>query len=388
MLMKLSDIYINDVNTFDIIVSALENIDKTGNLAKHSINVAYIMSRIADFNGSYNEHELSLLVIASILHDIGIAWEIDKTTDVAKVLSVESGRDHVFSHSIYSYIFFKYVGNLGLLSYGALNHHLDRNNITEDISGVSRYASLLHVVDDFERYGCELSEIDKYSGSRYNTSDVELLKKVLSETTLGEDIPNARWRLAMRFLKFNISSMRFKSLLRVMLYGTEKIHPGISRTTSYNAYLNWCVGRFSKLGTIECSKLYLLGYNVHMPIHSNFGTDTMDDLRNSVASVVRGNPTDLIEEIAFNCFELAKILYQIVPNTGVVKPSNLREAIDEAYKITGSDRLVNVSTGKIDYVSNCLNPINEDIKVVLEMVDRKHSKMLHDMNSRYLRELS
>ena len=109
--------YITSKNLFLLICDALNLMDKS--LVKHGTRVSYIMSRMLECKGGYEKFEIADFMLLAVLHDIGAY----KTDDVRKPLSYEA--KNVLPHSIYGYLFLKYLSPLTEQSKMILYHHVD-----------------------------------------------------------------------------------------------------------------------------------------------------------------------------------------------------------------------------------------------------------------------
>ena len=96
--------YITSKNLFSLICDTLRLLDES--LVKHGVRVSYIMSKMLECKGGYEKYEIADFMLLAVLHDIGAY----KTDDVRKQLSFEA--KNPLPHSIYGYLFLKYLSPL------------------------------------------------------------------------------------------------------------------------------------------------------------------------------------------------------------------------------------------------------------------------------------
>ncbi|MDE7207580.1 MAG: HD domain-containing protein, partial [Lachnospiraceae bacterium] len=156
----------------------------------HSVRVGYIMAKILEGRGSYEKYEIADFMILAMLHDIGAY----KTDDVRKQLTYEAKR--TLPHSIYGYLFLKYLSPFEERSKIILYHHMDYTK-TKELD--YRYRFELEVLKIAEMMDIwykafgdkfEYSMINKYSGTKFDPEVVALLDEVIKEDDFLEKIRN------------------------------------------------------------------------------------------------------------------------------------------------------------------------------------------------------
>lgn len=109
--------YISSKNIFLLIRDTLKLIDSRA--MNHGSRVAYFVAKMLEVKGGYEMFEIADIVILSTLHDIGAY----KTNDFSDLLKFEY-KDYM-PHSIYGYLFFKYLSPMKKMSKVLLYHHVD-----------------------------------------------------------------------------------------------------------------------------------------------------------------------------------------------------------------------------------------------------------------------
>lgn len=165
--------YITSKNLFLLICDTLNLMDKS--LVKHGTRVSYIMSRMLECKGGYEKFEIADFMLLAVLHDIGAY----KTDDVRKPLSYEA--KNVMPHSIYGYLFLKYLSPLTEQSKMILYHHVD----TSKLKGVeyaymeeTEILKVAEITDIWMRaFGDKFDYrmLEKYKGTKFSEEATALL---------------------------------------------------------------------------------------------------------------------------------------------------------------------------------------------------------------------
>lgn len=158
--------------------------------AHHSMRVSYIMAKLLECRGVYEKYEIADFMILAMMHDIGAY----KTDDVRKQLTYEA--KNPLPHSVYGYLFLKYLSPFEEQSRMILYHHMDYAK-TKDLDYRYRFElEILKVAEMmdiwYKAFGdkFEYSMIDKYSGTKFDPRAVELFKKALEKDDFFEKIKN------------------------------------------------------------------------------------------------------------------------------------------------------------------------------------------------------
>lgn len=108
---------ISSKNVKDIIVKTLEVVNKK--IIRHGQVTCYILYKMLDYEHTYTAQEMIDYTMIAMLHDIGLYREpnIKDTTDFEL--------DNLWAHSIYGFLFLKYLSPLSSKAELVLYHHLD-----------------------------------------------------------------------------------------------------------------------------------------------------------------------------------------------------------------------------------------------------------------------
>lgn len=159
-------------------------------VAHHSMRVSYIVAKLLECRGSYEKYEIADFMILAMMHDIGAY----KTDDVRKHLTYEAKKP--LPHSVYGYLFLKYLSPFEEQSRMILYHHMDYVK-TKDLDYRYRFElEILKVAEMMDTWynafgdKFECSMINKYSGTKFDPNVVALLEEALEKEDFFEKIKN------------------------------------------------------------------------------------------------------------------------------------------------------------------------------------------------------
>lgn len=171
--------YITSRNMISLIYETMRVMNVS--VAHHGVRVGYIMAKLLEGRGSYEKYEIADFMILAMLHDIGAF----KTDDVRKQLTYEAKR--TLPHSIYGYLFLKYLSPFQERSKMILYHHMDYTK-TKDLDYRYRFElELLKIAEMmdiwYKAFGdkFEYSMINKYAGTKFDPEAVALMDRVIKE---------------------------------------------------------------------------------------------------------------------------------------------------------------------------------------------------------------
>ena len=167
--------FISSKNIFLLVRDTLKLIDKR--LMKHGSRTGYILYKMLECEGKYEKFELADIVMLATLHDIGAY----KTDDLKDMLRFE-GRDYM-PHSIYGYLFLKYLSPMSEMSKVLLYHHLDYHAIKDmsyEYMDIAYHLNLAEKVDIY--YNALGSKFDfglfsKFAGTKYSEETIDLFSQ-------------------------------------------------------------------------------------------------------------------------------------------------------------------------------------------------------------------
>lgn len=130
---------ISSKNVMHIVRKTLNLIDDR--LINHGERVSYIIYKMLSYEGIYTRDKILQITITSMLHDIG-AYKIEELDDMFRFET-----HNVWRHSVYGYLFLKYLSPLKEYADMILYHHLDYNKFMYIDSEYKQLAAFLNLAD-------------------------------------------------------------------------------------------------------------------------------------------------------------------------------------------------------------------------------------------------
>ena len=138
---------VSNKNIVEIVKRAFNMVDKR--LIGHGSRVSYIVFQMLKAADKYSSREVRDLLILAALHDIGAY----KTDEIDRMVEFET--NHVWNHSIYGYMFFKYFTPFEKSAPVILFHHTPWEKLKgiDKIAGPLKLsAQLINLADRFDIY--------------------------------------------------------------------------------------------------------------------------------------------------------------------------------------------------------------------------------------------
>lgn len=212
--------YITSKNMINLIYETMRAMNKS--VAHHGMRVSYIMAKMLMKRNQNEKYEIADFMILAMLHDIGAF----KTDDVRKQLTYEAKK--TLPHSVYGYLFLKYLSPFGEQSKMILYHHMDYTT-TKDLDYRYRFElevlKIAEIMDIwYKAFGdkFEYSMIDNYAGTKFDPKAVALLKTTLEEDDFFERIKDGTFK--EEFEEFTeyllLSDMEKEKYLKMLMYFT------------------------------------------------------------------------------------------------------------------------------------------------------------------------
>ncbi len=130
---------------------------------EHGSRVAYMVYKMLEEQGKYEEFELADIVMVATMHDIG-AYKTEQGK-LNENLRFET-KDSV-GHSIYGYLFFKYLSPVPDLAKIIMYHHTDYEQLQKTDYEYKEIAAYINIAE----------KMDLYSGSMGNQFDMRMFHK-------------------------------------------------------------------------------------------------------------------------------------------------------------------------------------------------------------------
>ncbi len=186
--------YISSKNIFYLIRDTLRLID--GRVMEHGSRTAYIVYKMLQCKGGLEDFEMADIAMLMTLHDIGVY----KTDDPGDMLRYE-GRDYM-PHSIYGYLFLKYLSPLRKQSKILLYHHTDYNQLLhlEQNESICQYASYLNIAEKVDIYHNAMGSkfdymmFNKYAGNKLSGEGMMLYYKAVKQLNILDKLKDGTYK--------------------------------------------------------------------------------------------------------------------------------------------------------------------------------------------------
>lgn len=211
---------ISSKNVLHIIRKTLNLIDSR--LIHHGERVSYILNKMLTYEGIYKKEEILTYTITGLLHDIG-AYKIE---ELDKMVQFET--DNVTEHSIYGYLFLKYLSPLEDAAETVLYHHLAYDKLTQLNSPYERIAACLNLADriDVCLMHQEAPDLDKLIGSdntKFSADAYNLFKKADIQYRILDHIRNNEYLDELNFIysKINFTHAEKEAFIKMLIYSID-----------------------------------------------------------------------------------------------------------------------------------------------------------------------
>ena len=248
--------YITSRNMVNLIQGTLRLINKP--MEQHCIRVSYIMSKMLETRGSYEKYELADWMVLAMLHDVGAF----KTDDVRMQLTFET--KNPLPHSVYGYLFLKYLSPLEEQSKMILYHHMDYSK-TRDMDYRYRYEmevlKVAEIMDIWQRSFKEKFDytlINKYAGTKFDPEVCSLLADTVEEhdifTKLNDLSYKQEYDDSLEYVL--LSDDEKEKYLKMLMYCTGLKDEQMVSETVATVYVCRELGRKLKLSEYDKNEVY------------------------------------------------------------------------------------------------------------------------------------
>lgn len=189
--------YISSVDICYLVCDTLRLIDKRP--IEHGMRVAYMLMRLLECKGGYDEYEAAEFVFLAMIHDIG-AYKTDKLSDEFFYDMEENSN----LHSAYGALFLKNISPFAARSDIITYHHLPYEKLSRlnyEYGKIAMYLSLLEDVDAcYRKDGVALDFhcFESGAGERYMPEAVMLLLKCIRKDGMLKHIESGQYKEELR----------------------------------------------------------------------------------------------------------------------------------------------------------------------------------------------
>lgn len=184
--------YISSKNICYFICDVLKMIDKRP--VEHGFRVAYLLYKMMECKGGYEEFEMAEFAFLAMIHDIG-AYKTDNLNDMVHYENKEYE-----PHSIYGYLFLKHLTPMEQRSKILLYHHMDYSQVkilNYEYGNVTMYLQLLEKVDVLYRaLGDAFNHriLQKHAGTAYSPEGLVMLARCIEKEKVLEKLKSGEYR--------------------------------------------------------------------------------------------------------------------------------------------------------------------------------------------------
>lgn len=248
--------YITSNNMWKLLYETIRLMDKA--TAHHGMRVSYIMSKMLECRGLNEKFEIADFMMLAMLHDVGAF----KTDDVKKPLTYEAKVPA--PHSVYGYLFLKYLSPLSDMSKMILYHHIDYSR-TKDIDYQYKdeleILKVAEIIDVWIRaFGDKFSinMLDRYAGTKYQEEACQLLKQADAEFEIVKKIKDRSYIKevdeAMEYIL--LSDDEKEKYLKMLMYCTGLKSENMVSETVATMYVCRELGRKLKQSEMDKNEVY------------------------------------------------------------------------------------------------------------------------------------
>lgn len=211
----------------------------------HGYRVAYMVVNMLHCKGGYEPYELADIALLVTLHDIG-ACKTDREKDA---LDYEAGDTR--PHSIYSYLFFKYLSPQKERAMALLLHHMDYNQLSPSLSEeVKLLAACLNVAECADIYLQALGDrfqlfmFDRYKDTKLSGECLKFLEDAIQTQDVFRKLQDGTYREDMdRLLEYMIfSNEEMDQYLEMLVYSLGFVNESMVIDTVTRICISQAIG--------------------------------------------------------------------------------------------------------------------------------------------------
>ncbi|MEG1603466.1 MAG: HD domain-containing protein [Cloacibacillus sp.] len=195
-----------------------------GKLLDHGVRAAYILKCMLSLDGGLCREELRNALMLAVFHDVGA----NKTEEIDSLLSFET--EDTLAHSVYGYLFLKYLSPLKDDAEVVLYHHMSYEESELCPSRSKELALKLHLADRVDI--CALGEADDarvvammeaLSGSQFDPRDVLDFKRANERFHILENIRSGAYEADIRdcYDALAFTESEVMALVRTLVFAVD-----------------------------------------------------------------------------------------------------------------------------------------------------------------------
>lgn len=211
---------IKSKDVINILKRALNLIDNR--LINHGERVAYIIYKMMEYEDKYSQQEMLEYTIAALFHDVGAY----KTEEIDNMIKFETR--NMWEHSIYGYLFFKYLTPLNDFAETILFHHIDYNKLIKFKSKHEDIASYLNLADRIDVNKISSKDIVpekfyRFRNVQYSGHALDLFHNAQIKYHILEKLEDTSYEAELNQLleKAVFSSVEKEQFLKMLIYSID-----------------------------------------------------------------------------------------------------------------------------------------------------------------------
>ncbi len=242
-------------DVYNVMRRALGFMDNT--VLQHGEITAYIFYNMLKAEGAYTDMELAEYTLIGMLHDLGMVKTGYKSV-------VECETTNVWAHSVYGYLFLRYLSPVGRKAEIVLYHHLPyhlHSQIKSSHMKVTEYLTLADEMDVFMRlegHGMDKDYFLKNANVTFSANALQLFYTAQSRYRFLEKLKTDEYQkeLAELFEKAKFSSKQKMGFLEMLVYAIDfRSQQTVMHTMSTKAFA-LALGRMMRLPAMDLQILY------------------------------------------------------------------------------------------------------------------------------------
>ncbi len=165
-------------------------------LMDHGSRVAYMVYKMLQEKGGYEEFELADIVMVATLHDIGAyKTEAGALNDMLRYESRDSR-----AHTIYGYLFFKYLSPVEDLARVIMYHHTDYEQLKKVNYEHKNLAAYINIAEKMDIYSSAMGSqfnmqmFHKQAGVKLSDEGLDLFYQVAKKYDIFEKIKSGKYK--------------------------------------------------------------------------------------------------------------------------------------------------------------------------------------------------
>lgn len=255
------NIIVNSENIVGLIQRTLNEVDPR--LVDHGICVSYIVSRMLEVDGEFSEEEKQNICILSVLHDIGAY----KTEEIDRLVQFETS--DVWEHSIYGYLFLRYLSPLKEWSEAILFHHVPVEELPSLRPEIRKAAQVINLADRIEIFSrnrkgkdspkemssLAMEYLERLRGRQFSNEVVECFKKAEIKFSIFDRLLGQSMEFQEVLPKIRLSEEECIKYLIMLIYAIDFRSQHTVTHTITTTCISCCCARYMGISAEQIDRI-------------------------------------------------------------------------------------------------------------------------------------